>query len=184
MNPLSLLTSALGGVWGYVAAAAVAGLLAAGGTGYVVHRMDATTLNQVKLDDAQAATKALTASLASQRRVDGLNEAAAVREAQAQQKIVTVTQTITRKVPVYVHDQVRCNSGLTVGLARILRAAAAGVDPASLSLPAGQSDDTCADLTPSEVASWFADYAAAARGNAEQLDALEAAVRANDKATQ
>jgi hypothetical protein len=175
---LSAVTGALSGVWGYVAAAGIAAILAASGAWYVVHRMDESTIADMKTADAVAGQNALKAALAKQRQIDAKNQDAAYAEALAQQKIVTQTVTITKEIPTYVHDAISC-PGPTVGLARVLRAAALGVEPSSLDAPVGQSSDACSDVTPSEVAGWFKDYAAASRANAEQLDALIASVKAN-----
>lgn len=161
------------------AAFGVAALVLAAGGFYAGYRWEMGAYQKLKAQDAQASAAAVTAALSNQRRVDQLNSDAAMRQVLAQQKIVTQTVTVTKEIPRYVHDQVIC-PGPTVGLARVLRAAAAGVDPASLSVAPGQSDDTCSDVTPSEVAGWFTDYASASRQNAEQLNGLVASIKAND----
>lgn len=166
-----------------LAAKIIAGLVGAillfGAGSYAGYRFEHAAFADYKTAAAEAQTKAIAGALAKQQKIDSANQDAAVREAEAQQKIVTVTQTITKEINHYVHDQTTCPGGLTVGLARVLRGAADGTDPASLQLAAGQSDDTCSDATPTEVAGWFTAYAAASRGNAEQLNALIASVNKN-----
>lgn len=168
-----------------LAAKAIAGLVAAlvifGAGSYAGYRWEHGVLADYQAAAAHAQFEAVQVALAKQQTIDDMNMAAAMSEAQKQQQIVTVTKTITKEIPRYVNDQTNCVSGLTVGLARVLRAAAVGADPASLQLASGQSDDTCSDVTPSEVAGWFTDYAGESRANAEQLDALIAAVNANAK---
>jgi hypothetical protein len=78
------------------------------------------------------------------------------------------------EVPRYVTKDQAC---ITYGFIRVLDAAAHGVDPATLNLPAGKSDGTCAPLEPAVVASKLVANITAAKLNAEQLDALSAVVR-------
>lgn len=60
---LGLATGALGGIQGYLIAAAIAGLLASGATYYVVHNADTVKLQAVQLADSKAQTASVTASL-------------------------------------------------------------------------------------------------------------------------
>lgn len=178
---LGLVTSAAGGLQGYLIAAGIAGILAASATGYVVHRMDEATIQGIKLADAVADQKAISAAAVHQQMLDTATQGAAVAEARAQSYLAQTTYNLKLEIPRYVtpaQDASMC--GLTVGFARVMRAAAAGIDPAALNLPPGQSDDACADSTPSEVAGWFADYAGVARANAEQLNAVIALDKATD----
>lgn len=162
--------------WGAIGLGALA--LLAGGF-YAGDRWELGKYETLVAADAVAAQHATAAALKTQQAIDAKNQETALAAAQAQQRIVTQTVTITKRIPTYVHDTISC-PGLTVGLARVLRGAADGTDPASLSLAAGQSDDTCSDVTPTEVAGWFAGYALAARANTQQLSDLIAAVKAND----
>ena len=61
---MSLILSMLGGVWGYVAAAVVAGALAASGTYYVVHNVDEVAIGKLKLAASMADTASVKASMA------------------------------------------------------------------------------------------------------------------------
>lgn len=64
LNPLSLVSSALGGVWGYVAAAAIAGGLAAGACHYVDSKAYGLTISNLKLDASKQQVVSISASLA------------------------------------------------------------------------------------------------------------------------
>lgn len=161
------------------ALAGIALLAALGGGFYAGYRWELGIYEKRVAADALAVQKAQAAAIHEALAINKANDAAAQKDAQAQQQIVTRTVTITREVTVHVHDQVFC-PGPTVGLARVLRAAAAGVDPTSLDLAPGQSDDSCSDVTASEVASWFTAYAGTAQQNSQQLNDLIAAVKAND----
>lgn len=177
---LGLVTSAAGGLQGYLIAAGIAAVLS-GGAGYVVHHWDQVALQKVQLADAEATIEAERVAATRQQMLDTATQGAAVAEARAQSYLAQTTYNLKLEIPRYVtpaQDASMC--GLTVGFARVMRAAAAGIDPASLNIPPGQSDDACADTTPSEVAGWFADYAGAARANAEQLNAVIALDKATD----
>lgn len=178
---LGLVTGAAGGLQGYLIAAGVAALLSGGVAGYVVHHWDQVALQKLQLADANAQLQAEHTAAVHQQMLDTATQGAAVAEASAQAQLANVTYSIKLEIPRYVtpaQDASVC--GLSVGLARVLRAAAAGIDPAALNLPPGQSDDACADTTPSEVAGWFAGYAGAANANAEQLNAIIALDKATD----
>lgn len=156
---------------------AISAVLAFGGGYYLAHRIDASAISDLKAADADAQVKAVQLASQATQKQDKVVLDAAVKEAAEQQKIVTKTVTLTKEIPVYVtaaQDASPC--GFTVGFARILRAAATNTDPATLSLATGQSDDQCSDLTASEVAGWFAQYAATKTANDEQLNSLEASI--------
>jgi hypothetical protein len=171
---LSLITTALGGAWGYIAAAALAAVLSGAGIGWTVHRIDEATIAAMKLAEAQAQLAAANAAAAIQKKEDAVSLARAVSEARAQQKITTQTVTLTKEVPVYVSAKTDARTCVTYGLVRVLDAAATGRDPAELPLGAGESDESCASVAASSLARNVAENYGAARANAEQLNALEA----------
>lgn len=174
---ISLVTGALGGIWGYVAAVAIAAIMAGSVTGYVVHRMDDATINSMKLADSQVQVKAVQLAEKMQATEDKEDLDAAVSEAAAQQKIITQTLTVTKEVQVHVPDTSHCNNGPTFGLVRMLNAAAAvGPDPDTFPTTAGQSDDSCAPVSWRNFTQDLANDYGAGRQNAEQLNALEANV--------
>lgn len=93
---------------------------------------------------------------------------------------------VKQKVYIHVHDPAappRVVGCVSVGLVREHDAAALGVDPDTLPLPAGSSDDACSAVTNADLAGAIADNYAAARANAAQLDDLEANVKAKVDAT-
>jgi len=133
-------------------------------------------------DDAKAeaefaaqATAAVLAAQTAQRTAqdkiaaayqDGLNHAQ------------TVTQTIIRKVPIYVSAKSDAACVVPVGAVRLFDAAASGSDPgvvAALIAP-GQPDDAASGIALSDFVALLAQNFGAARDNAEQLSALQAAV--------
>jgi hypothetical protein len=172
--------SFLTGWQGYLIGGALVALLAGAGTGYVVHKMDSATIAQMKLDDANAEKVALNKALSEQQAIDQSNQEAAVKEASAQTKIITQTQTITKTVTLHVHDKILCPGGITFGIVRVLYAAENGLDPATVPLASGQSDDSCAAYEPSQFTSDIAADFGAARANAEQLNSLIASITNNN----
>lgn len=153
---------------------AVLALTILGAVGYVKYEWDSGRAAKHKLDVVQAQQRAVVAAVVSTDRV------AAQHETQAQATIQTVTRTIVKRIPTYVHVStpgapVPC---IPWGFVRLHDAAVLGVDPASLPNPAGQSDDACSTITYPDLAARIADNYAAARANAEQLNALEADARA------
>lgn len=190
MNPLSLLsslgsaaTSLFGGLQGYLIVGAVSGLLAASGGAWVGYNIEYSKLASLQLADAQAQVLAVNKAIDRRTAQDAAALKAAVSDAQAQQKIVTVTQTITKRIPGHDTVLVEAHACIPVALERLLRATATEADPDSLALAPGQSDDDCADLTVADVADWFASYAGASEANAQQLTDLQQWVR-DDHAAQ
>lgn len=119
----------------------------------------------------QAAAKAQTTQAA-------ISQSSGAKYEAARTRVVTRTQTILKEVPTYVtvqSDALPCNS---VGLVRLLNAAAEGRDPADYQLPPGVTDDTCTAVTNAALAASVAENYGIARLNAEQLNGLEADVKA------
>ena len=166
----------LSAIWTYLIGGAAIAIVAFGGGFYLEDRLKEATIAEMKLADANALNAAIKASSAAQQAQDKVSEDAAVKEAQAQIKVQTVTQTITKEIPKYVTVKGDTVSCIPVGLERLLYASASSADPDSLQTPSGQSNDACSDITATEVASWFKDYASQSIANAEQLNALEASV--------
>jgi hypothetical protein len=107
---------------------------------------------------------------------DAVSLKSAVEEAKAQQQIVTRTETIVKEVPKYVPVASKCP--VTVGFIRVLDAAVLGVSPADLPLPAGKSNDSCADIDAPAVATRIiANYSGVCEANARQLTSLQEWVR-------
>jgi len=179
----SAATGALGGIQTYLIVGAVALVAGSAAGAYAGYRWEHGEVLKLQLADAKFAATAVKAA----QLVDGLQYRvdlkAATTEAYAQGALQARTVTLTKEIVRYVtpkQDASVC--GLTVGLARVLRAAAAGADPATLALAPGQSDDDCSDVTPSQVAGWFTAYAGIAQQNAEQLTALQVWIAENHAA--
>lgn len=172
-------TGALGGIQTYLIVGAITAVISLGAGAYAGYRWEHSKLLDLQLANAKFTTQQVQLQADGDRKRSKIALTAAVAEAYAQGKLEAKTVTLIRKVPIYVtpkQDASVC--GLTVGLARVMRAAAEGSDPDTLTLAPGQSDDDCSDVTPSEVAGWVASFAGVAHQNAEQLNALEAAVLA------
>ena len=180
---MSLITSLLGGVWGYVAAAVLAGGLSAFGAWDITHQMDKATLEALELSDQKAATSAQIALAGRDKSEAAISQALAVKDQQAQDAINVKTVTITKEIPGHVTTVQVTRACLSVGLMRVLRAASTQTDPDALSLAPGQSDDDCSDASPVTVAGWFTGYAGAAEANTQQLSDLQAWI-AQDHAAQ
>lgn len=170
---ISLFTGALGGVWGYLIALVIGAVLSGSGVGYVVHRMDAATIVSIKLADANMALDATRQVAAMQKAQDSIAIDAAVKEAQAQQKIVTHTVTLTKEITKHVTDTVPC---VPYGAVRLLNDAATGSHTADAATSPAQSDDACAPVPWRDFVSDIIDDYGIGRQNAEQLNALESSI--------
>ena len=127
-------------------------------------------------DDARAEALAVAQAAQRVKQADAISLNAAVAEAAAQQKLTGEKSRLLREV--HVHVSSSTSLCIPLGLVRLLDAASLGVDPDALSIPAGQSDDTCAPVTAAHLAASVAANYAVARENAEQLEALESWNRA------
>lgn len=145
-----------------------------GGVAYVKHEWDAGQAARAQVAAQAAQVKAV---VASQKVVVST---AADTEKAAQGALQAQSATIIKRIPVYVSVKVPPVGCITNGLVRLHDAAALGVDPASLASPG--PDDACATLAPSDFAATIARNYAAARANAEQLNALEADIHAEARA--
>ena len=106
----------------------------------------------------------------------------AVDEAKAQQQIATKTEIVVKEVPKYVPVASKC--AVTIGFLRVLDAAVHGVDPANLPLPAGKSDESCADLDARALAvAVVRNYRDVCQANAQQLTSLQVWVRGIQEAS-
>lgn len=151
------------------------------------HRWDAgdvqalhAQIAAIERDDARAKAAAIADAMDRVAREDRVSLARAVTEATAQQQLAHDASRVTREV----HRHVPKNDRFCVpyGLVRVLDAASLGADPDDLSLPAGQSDGACAPVDAARLASSVAANYAAARANAEQLNALQAWVKDETRA--
>lgn len=135
-------------------------------------------LATVEAADATAQAAAVSKAAAIQKAQDALSLKDQAHESAAQVRIVTRTQTITKEVPTYVTVAQDARGCVTYGLVRLHDAAALGVDPSTLQLPAGKSDDDCTSLKASDLAAGIVSNYGVSHQNAEQLNALIADVKA------
>lgn len=149
-------------------------LLAAGiafGAAFVTHKVDQAALLKVENGYQVAQAAAVAQARAAQSAEDKVSLDAAVAEATAQQKIVTITNTITREVPNHVPLTSKC--AVTVGFVRVLNAVILGNGASDVSYAPGKSDDACADLDARALAGSIIGNYASAIANGEQLAALQ-----------
>lgn len=85
--------------------------------------------------------------------------------------IIRRTQTTIKEIPTYVQDNATC---VTVGLVRVLDAAALGTNPDLLSLAPGESDGACAGIGAYALAESVIGNYGRAHENAAKLTALQA----------
>jgi len=141
----------------------------------VMHKVDQAKLLAYQLAVEQQHAAALNAAVALQAAQDAAARDAAVAEATAQQKIIEKTVIQLRKVVVHVPTIRAC---VPVGLVRVLVAAARGVDPDSLPLAPGVTDDACTTVGWRDLAAWLIGNTGIAQANAAQLNGLQDALRA------
>jgi hypothetical protein len=142
----------------------------------------------------KARVVALTGEIAARDLKDAQSEAALLRARQQgiaqgqvqarahavqQARTETQIQTVTEKVPVYVSAKSDAACILPWGFVRLLDAAASGADPdlVRAAIAPGQPDDAASGIALSDFVALLAQNFGAARDNADQLSALQAAVR-------
>lgn len=193
----ALIKAITGGVWGYVTVGAVAAVIAAGGAVTLTHKIDTAAYEALQLKDAKAATavaqaQAEAVAAEKDREIAAANDSIsqAVAEARAQDALHVKTVTVTKEITRYVHDipaavapadsapvRVAC---IPNGLIRVLNAqigdGLSAIDPAQVTTTGSEPDDACAPVAASDFAAQLVANFALAQQNAEQLNALEAAV--------
>lgn len=124
--------------------------------------------------DAQAAEKARDDA------VRGKQDAIAAAYQDGLNHAQPITQTIIQKVPAYVSAKSDADCIVPVGFVRLFDAAASGNDPGAVeaAIYPGQPDDAASPSKLSDIAAMLAKNFGAARDNASQLTALEAAAQA------
>lgn len=169
----SLTTTLIGG--------AALALVSFSGGAYSGYRWELGTVEQLRAADATATALAVKDAATRQKAADVIALTDSSAEGVAQVAIKDQTLTVTKEITRYVPQTVAC---IPNGLVRVLNAAATGADPASVAYAPGQPDDACAALSWRDFASDLTDDYGAGRANAEQLNALEADIRAQSAAIQ
>lgn len=125
----------------------IAGLMSiatAVGAGYGVYRIEQGTITKMKLADANARADAFASAKKLQHDQDQISTAAAIKDAEAREKIVTKTQLIIQEVPIHVSPRTDARFPLSCGFIRVFDAAVANTESANIPNPAGKSDgDAC-----------------------------------------
>jgi hypothetical protein len=111
-----------------------------------------------------------------------ISASADTRERAAQAKIVYITRTLTKEIPVVITPQVDRNFPLPVGLVRLHDAAADGVDLSALPLPTGVTNDSPSPITASRFGSVIVTNYGECRADAERLTALQGWITAQQRA--
>lgn len=120
----------------------------------------------------------IKAAIAKQMAADKITHDADVAFAQSQQKIVTVTKTIIKEVPIHVTDKTDASYPIPCGLVRVWDAAVLGVSADALPLPTGISDDSACPVKASVLASAGTDAIRKYIETSNQLIALQGWVTA------
>lgn len=147
----------------------------AGGSAWATHQIDQAHLLKIEAGWKDAELKAAESARRIQAAEDAVSLKSAVDEAKAQQQIQTKTETVIKEVTKYVPVASKC--AVTLGFLRVLDASIQGVDPASLPLPAGKSNDSCAELDAPTVATRIIANFSTCQANAQQLTSLQDWVR-------
>ena len=120
--------------------------LVAGGIG--MRQIDNARYEALELQVSQAHEKALEQAVATQRAIDDRKLEQAQTETLNQATIAGQVRAQLREVQKHVQKRLGPRGCITYGFVRVLDAAALGVSPDSLPLPAGKSDDSCAPADP------------------------------------
>lgn len=155
-------------------ALAASALIAFAGGVWLTSEVYSGKIAKIELAHEKALSVAREEAREDQKKVDQIALEKAVADAEAQEVIITRTHTIKEEVPYYVKDTSTC---ITVGLVRVLDAAALGADPADLALAPGEFNETCADVTASALARNIAGNYGLFHQNAQQLSSLQDWVR-------
>lgn len=149
----------------YVLLGAIAGALALAGVSFYEGHHYATLQAQAALVGAQ---NAVIATKDKQAQVTATVEAAADTK---QVEVRTVTQTIIKRIPIYVSPKADAGCAVPVGAVRLFAAAARGVP--DLPDPAGRPDDAPAGVELSAVAAAAAEDLGTCQGIRARLISLQ-----------
>lgn len=153
----------------------------------VVHSIQVGAVKDLKAADAVVdATRETAAAVVSQQ-LAGIDAASASTAAVHQIALAKQAATVKQKRPSHVHVPApgapAAPGCVPYGLVRQHDAAALGVDPDTLQLPAGASDDACSPVTNADLADAIGDNYAAYRSVAQELTDLQANAKAKADAT-
>lgn len=149
--------------------------------GYHYGHKEVEALQAQLLAEQTAKIKAIQAAVAKQLAADKITHDADVAYAESQQKLVTVTKTIIKEVPVHVTAQTDASYPVPCGLVRVWDAAVLGVSADALPLPAGKSDDSACPVKASVLASAGTDAIRKYIETSNQLVALQGWISSQEK---
>jgi len=159
---------------------AIAGAIAFGGWS-IYHSIAEGAVKDLKAQDAQVTAQAQAKGAQIDAAQSAVDAKSAEDNSTHQAAIASTAAVIKQKVSSHVHNPApaapRVVGCVTYGLVRLHDAAALGVDPDTLPLPSGATDDACSPVADTALAAAFADNYAAARANAAQLNDLIANVK-------
>jgi len=171
---MSFLTSLFTGGSGVAVIALLAALISGGGVGWVVHEVDNSSYEKLELSISSANQKAMVAAVAKQKSADAISTASEEANIKKQQVIITQTQTIIQKVPVYVTAQIDQSFPLPCAFIRLHDAAASGADPSTITLPTGLVDASTCPVKASDAIGIIVSNYGQYQSVAAQLTALQA----------
>lgn len=151
----------------------------------VVHTIQQGAIKNIVAQDTAHAAQVDAAGAKIDAAQSAVDAKSAEDSATHQTTEATAARVIKQKVYIHVHDPVapRAVGCVSVGLVRQHDAAALGVDPDTLPLAPGVTDDACSTVANSELAGAIADNYAAARANAAQLNDLIGNIKGKVDAT-
>lgn len=162
------------GHWLIIGAVMGAFALGGAGAGYATYKIMDDKIARMELADQKALTDAVTIKGLMQHDADVAGQEAAVDLAKRQQALEDQGKQTIVRIPTYVTKLQDAHNCVTWGLVRVHDAAALGVDPSSLNLPSGVTNDTCSPFVSSQLAERITLNYTAALHDANQLDAVTA----------
>lgn len=154
----------------------------AGFGGVIAHKLDEGKYQKLVAAQAQAAALALTQAQEKQKVFDNIALSEAQKERDEQAARATQSEASLREVGNHVSVQTITRSCVPLGFVRLLDAAAYGRSAASLPLPAGKSDGSCAPVDWNGVARSVVSNYSTSQANAIQLNHLIDFYRQTQKA--
>lgn len=152
--------------------AALGVAIIAAASAIVTHKIDSAELLKVETQYQAAQIAAVEAARVEQAVLDKAASDADAAEMATQKQLLAQMQ--TRLGQVAKHVPAGAGNCITWGLIRVIDASALGVDPDSLSLPAGKTDASCASRKASDLAGNIVSNYGVDQSNAERLTALQA----------
>jgi hypothetical protein len=156
----------------------------------VVHTIQVNAVQKLVAQNAVASSAAVAQAAVVEAKQADVNAHSADVSAVHQTTLARQAAVVKAKVHKHVHEPRPASPGappapgcITYGLVRQHDAAALGVDPDTLPLPSGATDDACSPVKNADLADAIGDNYAAARANAQELNDLQANVTAQVDAT-